>query len=98
MKTRSALLLAWSGLALASGAAMLVMAQSTGLPSLLRDPLEHFVAPGTAVWWLVLGGPFRVSPSTAGGIAFAAAANGSLWLLPAAPVIAVVNRLRARRH
>ena len=67
---------------------------------MLRNPLSDFVQPGVTVWWFVLGGPFRVAPSSAGGIAFAAVANAVLWLAAIWVVVALyglVRRLTALR-
>ena len=74
-------LLATTLLAIASVAALAFLASAEIIPSVVRDPLLGFVHPGTTVWWLVLGGPFRSSPSSPTGIAFAATTNTALWLL-----------------
>jgi hypothetical protein len=74
-------LLATTLLAIASVAALALLASAEIIPSVVRDPLLGFVHPGTTVWWLVLGGPFRSAPSSPTGIAFAATANTALWLL-----------------
>jgi hypothetical protein len=68
-------------LMVASAGALALLASGAVIPSLLRNPLFNFVQPGVTVWWLVLGGPFRVAPASPSGIAFAAFANAALWLL-----------------
>jgi hypothetical protein len=72
-------LLSGAGLAAASLACLALLDSARVLPSALRDPMSWFVSPGVTVWWLVLGGPFRSAPSTAGGLAFAALVNGLVW-------------------
>jgi hypothetical protein len=79
--TRQWWLLAAAVLAIASVAALALLASAEVIPSVIRDPLLGFVHPGTTVWWLVLGGPFRSAPFSPTGIAFAAATNTALWLL-----------------
>ena len=68
-------------LVVASATALAVLGSVTAMPSAFRNPLSRFVEPGVAVWWLVLGGPFRSAPASAVGIAVAAAANAALWCL-----------------
>ena len=68
-------------LAITSATALTALGSITVMPSVFRNPLSEFVEPGVAVWWLVLGGPFRSIPASASGIAFAAAANAALWLV-----------------
>ena len=68
-------------LAITSATALTALGSITVMPSVFRNPLSGFVEPGVAVWWLVLGGPFRSIPASASGIAFAAAANAALWLV-----------------
>ena len=68
-------------LAITSATALTALGSITVMPSVFRNPLSSFVEPGVAVWWLVLGGPFRSLPASASGIAFAAAANAALWLV-----------------
>ena len=65
-------------LAITSATALTALGSITVMPSVFRNPLSRFVEPGVAVWWLVLGGPFRSVPASASGIAFAAAANAAL--------------------
>jgi hypothetical protein len=65
----------------ASAVALRLIAPPMDLPSYLRDPLWTFVQPGTTVWWLTWGGPFRTGPTSAAGLAFTAIANGVLWLM-----------------
>jgi hypothetical protein len=62
--------------------------------ALFRNPLSRFVEPGVAVWWLVLGGPFRSAPASAVGIAVAAAANAALWGLVLWLGVVVVRAVR----
>jgi hypothetical protein len=76
--TRRLLLLV--ALVVANAVALALLSSGGVIPSVVRDPLSDFVQPGVTVWWLVLGGPFRVAPSSASGIAFAAVANAVLWL------------------
>lgn len=68
-------------LAITSATALTALGSITVMPSVFRNPRAGFVEPGVAVWWLVLGGPFRSMPASASGIAFAAAANAALWLV-----------------
>ena len=68
-------------LAIISAAALALLATAEVIPSAVRNPLSDFVQPGVTVWWLVLGGPFRSAPSSPTGIAFAAAANATLWVM-----------------
>jgi len=96
--TRRLLLLA--ALVVASAVALALLSSGGVIPSVVRDPLSDFVQPGVTVWWLVLGGPFRVAPSSASGIAFAAVANAVLWLAAVWVVVALyrlVRRLTAFR-
>ena len=95
VRRKSWLLLA-AMLAIAS-AIVLVWLQSTEvISSLVRDPLFDFVQPAIAVWWFVLGGPFRTAPSSAGGIAFAAVANAFFWLLLLWFVARLLGAIRRR--
>ena len=86
--TRRWWLLAAAALTLASAGGLL--GAQTAMPSVFRNPLHDFVQPGVAVWWLVLGGPFRAAPSSLSGIAFAAA-NAALWLLVLWLAVVLVN-------
>jgi hypothetical protein len=86
-------------LAIASAAILALLASGEVIPSVVRNPLVDFVQPGVTVWWFVLAGPFRSAPSSISGIAFAAAANATLWLLMLWCVVAIfraVRRLFAR--
>jgi hypothetical protein len=89
-------LLAATLLAIASGAALAFLGSGEVIPSVVRDPLLGFVHPGTTMWWLVLGGPFRSAPSSLAGIAFAGAANAALWLLVLWLVVAIGRAVRRR--
>jgi hypothetical protein len=89
-------LLAAAVLLIVSGAALVLLTSATVIPSLLRNLLSDFVQPGVAVWWLVLGGPFRSAPSLLSGIVFAATSNAILWLLVLLLVVAVARILRRR--
>ena len=84
-------LFATAVLAIASAAALAVLASGEVIPSAVRNPLFDFVQPGVSVWWLVLGGPFRSAPTAPAGIAFAAVANALLWLLMLWLVVSVVR-------
>ena len=98
--TRRLLLLVAVALVVASVAALALLSSGGVIPSVLRNPLSDFVQPGVTVWWFVLGGPFRVAPSSASGIAFAAVANAVLWLAAIWVVVALyglVQRLTAFR-
>jgi hypothetical protein len=68
-------------LAVASLAIVVMRESNKMVPSIVRDPLIKFVEPGVAVWWLGLGKLFQASPSSPGGMAFAAIANALFWLL-----------------
>ena len=89
-------LLVVSVLAIASAAALALLASEEVIPSAIRNPFFDFVQPGVTVWWLVLGGPFRSAPTSPSGIAFAAAANAVLWLLPLWLIASVVRAVRRR--
>jgi hypothetical protein len=89
--TRRWCLLAGAALTLASAAAVGLLGAQTAMPSVFRNPLHDFVEPGVAIWWLVLGGPFRSAPSSLPGIAFAAAANAAFWLPVLWLVVVLVN-------
>lgn len=89
--TRRWWLLAAAALTPASVAAVGLLGAQTAMPSVFRNPLHDFVQPGVAVWWLVLGGPFRSAPSSLSGIVFAAAANAALWLLVLWLAVVLVN-------
>jgi hypothetical protein len=88
----------WSFLAVllpaASAIALWLIAPPENLQSSLRDPLWRFVQPGTAVWWLAWGGPFRTGPTSASGLVFTAIANGALWLMFLWLAVAIVRILR----
>lgn len=81
-------------LVVASATALAVLGSVTAMPSAFRNPLSRFVEPGVAVWWLVLGGPFRSAPASAVGIAVAAAANAAAWGLVLWLVGIVVRAVR----
>ena len=81
-------------LAIASATALTALGSIAVMPSVFRNPLSRFVEPGVAVWWLVLGGPFRSVPASASGIVFAAAANAVLWLVVSWLVVATVRVVR----
>ena len=80
-----------------SALALAWLASGRMIPSVVRDPLEVFVSPGVKLWWFVLGGPFRTGPTTAGGILFAAVANGGLGLGAVALGMALVRTLGKRK-
>jgi len=84
-------------LVVASAAALALLGSSPVMPSVFRNPMSRFVEPGVAVWWLVLGGPFRSAPASASGIAFAAAANAALWLVALWLVALGVRAIRKPR-
>jgi len=92
--TRRLLLLA--ALVVASAVALALLSSGCVIPSVVRDPLSDFVQPGVTVWWLVLGGPFRVAPSSASGIVFAAVTNAVLWLAAIWFVVALYGLIRRR--
>jgi len=89
-------LLAAAALASASAAVLVLLASGIVMPSAIRNPLADFVQPGIAIWWLVLGGPFRTIPYSAAGIAFAAAINAGLWWLVLWVAVAVARALQRR--
>jgi hypothetical protein len=86
--------LAAAVLAIISAAALAWLASGAVLPSGVRNAASDFVQPGVTIWWLVLGGPFRSAPSSFTGIAFAAAANATLWLLVLLFAVVVVRAVR----
>jgi hypothetical protein len=81
-------------LAIASVVALTFLGTVDVIPSVVRDPLSQFVGPGVALWWLVLGGPFRSAPSSPSGVVFAAAANAALWLPLFWIAVAIVRAVR----
>lgn len=83
-------------LATASVAALALIASGETIPSTVRDPLLTFVQPGVAVWWFVLGGPFRTVPFSAAGISFAAGANAALWSTVLWCGVAIVRAARRK--
>jgi hypothetical protein len=83
-------------LAIASVAALALLASTEVISSALRDPLVVFAAPGTTAWWFVLGGPFRNAPFSPAGIAFAAVANTVFWLLLLWAVVAAFHLIREK--
>ena len=92
--TRRLLLLA--ALVVVSAVSLALLSSGGVIPSMARNPLSDFVQPGVTVWWLVLGGPFRVAPSSASGIAFAAVANGVLWLAAIWFVVSLYGLIQRR--
>ena len=92
--TRRLLLLV--ALVVASAVALALLSSGGVIPSVVRNPLSDFVQPGVTVWWLVLGGPFRVAPSSASGIAFAAVANAVLWVVTIWFVVALYGLIKRR--
>jgi hypothetical protein len=84
-------------LVIASATALALLGSGAAMPSAFRSPLSRFVEPGVAVWWLVLGGPFRSAPASAAGIAVAAAANAALWLLALWLVVVAARAAREYR-
>lgn len=91
-RRRWAFVAAW--LCLVGAGVLVLLNAGLVVPSWLRDPLHDFVQPGVAVWWLVLGGPFRVLPVSVAGIAFAAVANAALWSLAVWLALAALRGLR----
>jgi len=85
-----------AALAIASAAALALLASGRVIPSALRDPLFIFVQPGVTVWWFALSGPFGTAPYSALGIAFAAAANAALWSLVLWFGVAIARAVRTR--
>ena len=92
--TRRLLLLA--ALVIASAVSLTLLSRDGVIPSVVRNPLSDFVQPGVTVWWLALGGPFRVGPTSASGIAFAAVANAVLWLAAIWLAVALYGLIRRR--
>jgi hypothetical protein len=80
-----------------SAGAMLFINSGRIIVSVIRNPLAEFVEPGVSLWWFVLGGPFQSRPTSGGGIAFAAIANGIMWLLLVWLMVVVFRRVRRRR-
>ena len=92
--TRWRWVIAAAVLAIASAAALALLASGKVIPSVARNPFLDFVQPGVTIWWFVLGGPFRSAPSSPAGIAFAAVTNAALWLLVLWLVVAIVRAVR----
>jgi hypothetical protein len=95
--TRWRWLAAGGVLVVAGAAALALLGSAPVMPSAFTNPLSRFLEPGVAVWWLVLGGPFRSAPASAAGIAFAAAANAALWLLALWLVVVAARAAREYR-
>jgi hypothetical protein len=94
--TRTCLVLVALALTIASAAALGLLASGSVIPSVVRNPLSDFVQPGVLIWWFVLGGPFRVAPTSASGIAFAAVANALFWSFGVWLLVAVYAAIRRR--
>ena len=93
--TRWWFVLAAPVLAIASAAALALLASTEVIPSAVKNPLYGFVSPGAFVWWLAQGSLFgAAAPSSPTGIAFAAAINGAFWLLVLWFVVVVVRAVR----
>ena len=93
--TRWWFVLAAPVLAIASAAALALLASTEVIPSVVRNPLSGFAGPGAFVWWLAQGSLFGgAAPSSPTGIAFAAAINGAFWLLVLWFVVAVARAVR----
>ena len=93
--TRWWFVLAAPVLAIASAAALALLASTEVIPSAVENPLYGFVGPGAFVWWLAQGSLFGgAAPSSSTGIAFAAAINGAFWLLVLWFVVAVARAVR----
>ena len=93
--TRWWFVLAAPVLAIASVAALALLASTEVIPSAVENPLYGFVGPGAFVWWLAQGSLFGgAAPSSSTGIAFAAAINGAFWLLVLWFVVAVARAVR----
>src|SRR4029453_1763012 len=96
LRTRWWWLLVVSVLAIASAAALALLASGSVIPSVVRDPLFAFVQPGVTVWWIVFGVLFQTAPSSASGIAFAAVANAAVWSLVLWCGMAIVRTVRRK--
>lgn len=60
----------------------IVAVDSASLMSTWRHRLlSDFTAPGVAIWWLTLGGPFRTLPTAPVDCIFASLVNGFIWSL-----------------
>lgn len=81
-------------LALVSAVGLVFQNWLEGMPWLVSRLIFGFVQPGTSIWWLVLGGPFRTGPSSPGGIAFAVVTNAVFWLLVLWLAVAAGRALR----
>ena len=72
------------------------------VPRTIAVALEDFVEPGTAVWWLTLGGPFRTFPYDWLGYAVVVTANTAFWSLAGAFVVvtftAAIHAVRRSRQ
>ena len=80
-------------LVLLSAASLALLTSQLGVPSWLRDPMYSFVQPGVAVWWFLLGGPFRTLPPSATDTAIAAAANAAVWSFVLWLVVAAIRAI-----
>ena len=85
-------------LTVASAAIVFMRESSHMIPSIVRDPLVHFVDPGVAVWWFLFGNIFQSSPYSRGGMAFAALANAGFWLFAFWLLVVFLGFLRQRFH
>ena len=92
--TRRWFILAAPALAIASLAALAMLASHETIPSVVRGPFAIFAEPGVNIWWLLLGGLFHYYPTTVAGIVFAAMANAAFWILLFAMLVAAVRVAR----
>jgi len=94
--TRSWYLIAAPGLTVASLAIVAMRESNRMVPSIVRNPLVAFVGPGVAVWWSAMGNLFQGSPSSRGGMLFAAVANAGFWLMAFRLLVAALGFLRRK--
>ena len=73
-------LVAAGAVLLASALAVWIQTDMSFLSSSLRPVATDFAYPGTTIWWLTLGGPFRAAPTSLDGCAVAVIANAACWL------------------
>jgi hypothetical protein len=59
---------------------------------------ETFASPGEMLWWATLGGAFSGYPSGLSGYSLWVLGTALFWFLSAAPFIALISRLLARRQ
>ncbi len=64
------------------------------VPWNVAQAFDGFIEPGSAVWWLTMGGVFQAFPSNAAGYFVVIAGNTLLWLFAAVILVATFGVVR----